>query len=81
MSTKPQHGVLIDLLRAEVLGRPLDVVVGKRSHEVVAVVVVGLHAKVDALVVAGFLCRLHEVLWQKLLLLVEVVSSALFNVS
>jgi hypothetical protein len=59
------------------LRRPLDVVIGECSHEVVAVVVVGLHAELDALVVASFLSCLDEVLWKKLTLLVEVVTRAL----
>jgi hypothetical protein len=59
------------------LRRPLDVVVGECGHEVVAVVVVGLHAELDALVVASFLSCLDEVLWKKLTLLVEVVTRAL----
>jgi hypothetical protein len=41
------------------------------------VVVVGLHAELDALVVAGLLGCVDEVLWEQLLLLVEVVASAL----
>jgi hypothetical protein len=56
---------------------PLNVVVGKCSHEVVAVVVVGLHAELDALVIASFFGCLDKVLRKKLALLVEVVSSAL----
>jgi hypothetical protein len=56
------------------------VLVGKRSHKVVAVVVIGLHAEVDALVVAGLLRRLNEVLWQQLSLLVEVVAGTLIGV-
>ena len=50
-------------------------------HEVVAVVVVGLQPEVDALVVARLLGRLDEVLRKQLLLLVEVVASALHSVS
>ena len=47
------------------------------GHEIVAVVIVGLHAQVDALVVARLLGRSDEVLWQQLLLLVEVVAGTL----
>ena len=72
----PQH-----LLYAEMLCRPRDVIVRKRSHEVVAVVIVGLHAKVDALVMTNSLGRLDEVFGQELALLVEVVSSTLFIIS
>ena len=59
------------------LRRPLDVVIGKCSHEVVAVVVVGLQTKLNAVVVASLLSCLDKVLRQQLLLLVEVVSGAL----
>jgi hypothetical protein len=41
-----------NLLHAQPLRRPRDVVVCKRRHEIVAMVVVGLHAELDALVVA-----------------------------
>tara|TARA_R110002003_G_scaffold1184_11_gene22671 strand:- start:32712 stop:32831 length:120 start_codon:yes stop_codon:yes gene_type:complete len=37
-------------------------IVGKRGHEVVAVIVVGLHPQVDAFVVTGLLRCLDEVL-------------------
>jgi hypothetical protein len=53
----------------------------ERGHEKVAVVVVGLHPKIDALVVSSFLRGFHEVFWEKLLLLVEVVTRALINVN
>ena len=53
----------------------------ERSHKKVAVVVVGLHPKIDALVVSSFLRGFHEVFWEKLLLLVEVVTRALINVN
>lgn len=76
-----QPSDLIDLLHAQVLSRPLYVVVRKRSHEIVAVVVVGLHAQVDTLVVTSLLSRLDQVLRKELTLLVEVVASALFAVS
>ena len=65
------------VLRIQVLRRPLDMVICERGHEVVAVVVVRLQAELDALVVACLLCCLDEVLWQELLLLVEVVAGAL----
>lgn len=54
----------------------LDVVVREGGHGVVAVVVVGLVADLDALD-AGLLGRLFEVLGQELALLVEVVAGAL----
>ena len=69
------------VLRIQVLRRPLDMVICERGHEVVAVVVVRLQAELDALVVACLLCCLEEVLWQELLLLVEVVAGALNIVS
>ena len=55
-------------------------VIGKGGHEVVAVVILWLHPKLDAslLVYPGLLCSGDEILWQELLLLVEVVSGALF---
>lgn len=55
----------------------LDVVIGKRGHGVVAVVVVGLIADIDALLVTRFLCRFGEVLGQELPLLVEIVARSL----
>lgn len=68
---------LINLLRAQVLRSPCDVLIGKGGHEVIAVVIVWLEAKVDALVVASCLCSYDKVLGKKLFLLVEVVSGAL----
>jgi hypothetical protein len=59
------------------LRRPLNMIVSKRSHEVVAMVVVGLHAELDALVITGFLGCLDKVLRKELALLVEIISSAL----
>lgn len=44
------------------LCRPLDVIVSKCGHEVVAVIVIGLHAQLNALVIASFLGCLDEVL-------------------
>jgi hypothetical protein len=41
------------------------------------VVVVGLKAEGDAFVISGLLCGLDKVLWEQLLLLVEVVTSTL----
>lgn len=55
--------------------------VRERGHEKVTVVVVGLHPKIDALVVSSFLRGFHEVFWEKLLLLVEVVTRALIDVN
>jgi hypothetical protein len=59
------------------LCRPLDVIVSECGHEVVAVVVVGLHAKLNALVVASFLGCLDKVLRKELALLVKVVTGTL----
>ena len=51
--------------------------ISEGSHEVVTVVVVGLHAEIDTAVVTRFLGGCDEVLRKKLTLLVEVVSSTL----
>lgn len=59
----------------------LHMVVCKGGDEVVAVVVVGLEAHVDALVVSGLLGRLDKVLREELLLFVEVVAGALLRVN
>lgn len=66
-----------NILGIEVLRRPIDVVICERSHEVVAVVIIGLHAELDALVVASLLGCFDKVLGQQLLLLIEVVAGAL----
>ena len=71
----------IDILCVEMLSSPVDVVIRKRSHEEVAVVVVGLQAKLNALVVASLLSCVDKVLRQELLLLVEIVTSTLRFVS
>lgn len=55
----------------------VDVIIGKGCHEVVTVVVVGLHSQIDTLFVAGLLSGLGQVLGQELALLVEVVASTL----
>jgi hypothetical protein len=81
VSRQPSSSSHADLLRAQVLRCPLHMLVRKASHEVVAVVVVGLHAKLYALVVASLLGRLNQVLGKKLALFVEVISGALSNVS
>jgi hypothetical protein len=49
----------------------------ERGHEKV----VGLHPKIDALVISGFFRGFHEVFWEKLLLLVEVVTGALIDIN
>lgn len=72
----PIKGV-VDVLRKKVLRGPLNVLIRKAGHEVVAVVVVGLQPQVDTLVIARFLGRGEEVLGQQLLLLVEVVCGTL----
>jgi hypothetical protein len=56
---------------------PINVIVGKGSHEVVAVVIVWLHAQLNALIVAGLLSRVDEVLGKKLALLIEIVAGTL----
>ena len=56
------------------------VVICEGRHEVVAVVIVGLHPKLDALAVARLLSRFEKVLGKKLLLLVKVVARALIAV-
>lgn len=63
-------------LSQQILGRMLDVVVGKCGNEIVTVVVVRLVADLDA-VDAGFLGGLFEVFRQELALLVEVVAGTL----
>lgn len=63
-------------LSEQILGRMLDVVIGERGDEVVAVIVVLLVADFDALD-AGFLSGLFEVFGEELALLVEVVAGAL----
>lgn len=68
---------LPNLLDTQVLRRPRNVVIGKSGHEVVAMVVVGLHAELNVLVVASFLGCLNKVLGKELALLVEVISGAL----
>ncbi len=69
--------LLVHLLRVQALCRPRHMLVCEGSHEVVAVVVVGVEAKVDALVVAGLLRSLEQVLGQKLALQVKAVAGAL----
>lgn len=66
----------IDPLCKQVLGRMLDMVIRERGHGVVAVVVVGLVAHLDALN-PSVLGGLFEVLGEQLALLVEVVAGAL----
>ena len=65
------------LLCSQVLCCPCYVVIRKCCHEVVAVIVIRLHAELNALVVTSFLGGLHKVLRQQLPLLVEVVSGSL----
>lgn len=67
----------MDILSKQVLRSPLDVVICEGRHSEVAVVIIGLIANIDTLLVADFLCSLIEILRQKLLLLVEIVASAL----
>lgn len=75
--TSADNCSLADVLGKKVLRGPFHVLVREGGHEVVAVVVVGLHAQVDALVVACLLGRGNEVLRKQLLLLVEVVAGTL----
>jgi len=65
------------LLQPKVLSCVIHMVVGKARHEVVAVIVIGLHSERDAVLVAGLLCRSDKVLGEKLTLLVEVVAGTL----
>ena len=53
----------------------------ERGHEKIAVVVVGLHPEIDALIIPSFLRGFNEIFWEKLLLLVEVVTRALIDVN
>jgi len=64
-------------LAQQVLCSMVDVIIGKGGHEVVAVIVVGLHSQVDTLVVARLFSGLGQVFGQELALLVEVVASTL----
>jgi len=59
----------------------VNMVVGESSHKMVAVVVVWLESEVDAVRLTNLLGCLDKVLWQKLLLLVEVVTGTLSYVS
>lgn len=63
-------------LSKQELGRMIHMVIGKRCHSVIAMVVVGLVSDLDALhAVLG--CRLFEILGKELALLVEVVAGSL----
>ena len=59
------------------LRRPCNMVVCESSHEVVAVIVVRLHAELNALVVTSRLGGFDKIFGEELALLVEIVSSAL----
>lgn len=50
------------LLVQEIFGSVIHMIVGERGHEVVAVVVIGLHSHVDSLFMSRFLCGFDEVL-------------------
>ena len=55
----------------------INVIIRKSSHCEVAVIVVRLKPDIDALLLSDFLRSGDEVLWEKLVLFVEVVTSAL----
>ena len=52
-----------DILDTEMLRRVVDMLVSKRGHEEVTVIVVWLHPQLDAVRVSSFLCGLDKVLW------------------
>jgi hypothetical protein len=54
-----------------------NMLIGKRSHEIIAVIVVWLQTKVDSTVIAGLLSGGEEILGKQLSLLVKVVASTL----
>lgn len=57
----------------------VDVLVGKRRHEKVTVVVVWLHPHIDPRLQPRLFCCLDKLLGQELLLLVKVVAGALMS--
>jgi hypothetical protein len=59
----------------------IDMVIGERRHEIIAVVVVVLESKLHAVLMTRCLGRLYEVLWKQLLLIVEVVTGSLAAIS
>jgi len=66
-------------LHSEVLRCVVDMLVRKRCHEVVTVIVIRLHSQLDAVSVASLLCCFNKILWQKLALLVKIVASTLYR--
>lgn len=57
----------------------LDVVISKTADKVIAMIVVRLEPYVHTFVEANLFRCGHEVLWQKLALLVEIVAGALYG--
>jgi len=55
----------------------IHMIVSEACHSEVAVVIIGLEPNADARVDASFLGCAGEIFWQKLSLLVKVVSSPL----
>jgi hypothetical protein len=55
----------------------VNVIISESRHCVVAVVIVRLEPDIHSLLLSDFLCCGDEILRKKLLLLVEVVTSAL----
>jgi hypothetical protein len=59
------------------LGGVVDMIVGKRSHRVVAVVIIRLISDIDSFLLSGLFRCSNEVFWQQLTILVEIVSGTL----
>lgn len=55
----------------------LNMIVRKGRNKEVAVIIIGLHPQLDALINTSFFCSGHEILWKQLTLLVEIVSGTL----
>jgi len=70
----------LHVLCKQILCGVIDVIIGKRGHGVVAVVVVWRESDIDSLLLSDFFGCRKEVLGEELALFVEVVSSSLFLV-
>lgn len=68
---------MFDVLRKQVLCGVINVIVSKRCHGVVTVVVVWLESNVESFLLSYFFCCGNEVLGEQLALLVEVVAGTL----
>lgn len=55
----------------------VNMVIRKRRHCVVTVVIVRLKPHIDALLLSNVFCGRDEIFWKKLSLFVEVVTSTL----